>query len=133
MKRTMGLLLVLILSLTLCACGKKSGTGWQEQYDLGVRYLSEGNYEEAVISFTAAIEIDAKNDLAYIGRGDAYIAGVLYGLVKSGDVRRALEVGNALSAIKNTILGDLPASSIDEIEGVIRAHKSSGKQDEMIR
>ena len=68
-----------------------------------------------------------------IGSGDAYIAGVLYGLVKSGDVRRALEVGNALSAIKNTILGDLPASSIDEIEGVIRAHKSSGKQDEMIR
>ena len=53
--------------------------------------------------------------------------------MKSGDVRRALEVGNALSAIKNTILGDLPASSIDEIEGVIRAHKSSGKQDEMIR
>ena len=81
MKRTMGILLVLILSLTLCACGKKSGTSWQEQYDLGVRYLSEGNYEEAVIAFTAAIEIDAKRPEAYLGRGDAY--------EKMGDLERA--------------------------------------------
>ena len=73
MKRTMEVLLALILSLTLCACGKKSGGSWQEQYDLGVRYLSEGNYEEAVIAFTAAIEIDPKRVDAYVGRGSAYI------------------------------------------------------------
>ena len=73
MKRTISMLLTFAMILTLCACGKKSGTGWQEQYDLGVRYLSEGNYEEAVIAFTAAIEIDPKNALAYIGRGDAYL------------------------------------------------------------
>ena len=64
----------------LCACLLSScaqtPTGeptWQEQYDLGVRYLSEGNYEEAIIAFTAAIEIDPKQALAYVGRGDAYI------------------------------------------------------------
>lgn len=68
-----------------------------------------------------------------IGSGDAYVAGVLYGIVKHADIRRALEIGNALSAVKNTIIGDLPASSIEEIEGIIRAHKSSGKQDEMVR
>ena len=73
MKRTISLLLALVLLLTLCACGKKSGTGWQEQYDLGVRYLSEENYEEAVIAFTAAIEIDPKRAEAYVGRGSAYI------------------------------------------------------------
>ncbi len=49
---------------------------WQEQYDLGVRYLSEGNYEEAIIAFTAAIEIDPKQAPAYIGRGDAYVGSV---------------------------------------------------------
>ena len=68
-----------------------------------------------------------------IGSGDAYIAGVLYGLVSGGDIVRALEVGNALSAVKNTILGDMPASSIEEIEGVIRSHKATGRQDEMLR
>jgi len=46
---------------------------WQEQYDLGVRYLSEGNYEEAIIAFTAAIEIDPKQAPAYVGRGNAYV------------------------------------------------------------
>ena len=68
-----------------------------------------------------------------IGSGDAYIAGVLFGLVRYGDITRALEIGNALSAVKNTIVGDLPASSITEVEGVIRSHKSTGKQEEMIR
>ena len=73
MKRTISMLLTFAMILTLCACGKKSGGSWQEQYDLGVRYLSEGNYEEAVIAFTAAIEIDPKRPEAFLGRGSAYI------------------------------------------------------------
>ena len=52
--------LVLMLMILLTACGQNAKTKWQEQYDLGVRYLSEGNYEEAIIAFTAAIEIDPK-------------------------------------------------------------------------
>ena len=68
-----------------------------------------------------------------IGSGDAYLAGVLYGLIKTGDVRSALEIGNAASAVKNTIAGDMLASSIDEITGVIKSHKTVGKQDEMVR
>ena len=63
-----------MLLLGLCACAQKADTAaWQEQYDLGVKYLSEGNYEEAIIAFTAAIKIDPKNPLAYIGRGGAYV------------------------------------------------------------
>ena len=74
MKRTVSLLLALVLLLTLCGCGKKgSGAAWQEQYDLGVRYLSDGNYEEAIIAFTAAIEIDPKRAEGYTGRGSAYL------------------------------------------------------------
>ena len=63
----------LLVVLLLSACGKTTETTWQEQYDLGVRYLSEGNYEEAIIAFTAAIEIDPKRPEAFISRGDAYI------------------------------------------------------------
>ena len=88
MRRFLTVLLALTLSLTLVACGGKGS--WQEQYDLGVRYLSEGNYEEAVIAFTAAIEIDPKRAEAYLGLADAYIG--------TGDLdaaRRALEDGLA--------------------------------------
>ena len=58
--------------LLLCAC-VQNAPSWQEQYDLGARYLSDGNYEEAIIAFTAAIKIDPKRPEAYVGRGDAYI------------------------------------------------------------
>ena len=63
------------MCLVLVSCAGQSGSTrntWQEQYDLGVRYLVEGNYEEAIIAFTAAIEIDPNRAEAYMGRGDAY-------------------------------------------------------------
>ena len=72
MKRICSWLLTLALVLGLCACGQSAQAKWQEQYDLGVRYLSEGNYEEAIIAFTAAIDIDPKRPEGYTGRGDAY-------------------------------------------------------------
>ena len=76
MKRICSLLLTLALVLGLCACGQKAETTptWQEQYDLGVKYLSEGNHQEAIIAFTAAIEIDPKQPEAYIGLADVYTA-----------------------------------------------------------
>ena len=40
---------------------------------LGAKYLTEYNYEEAVIAFTAAIEIAPRFTDAYIGRANAYI------------------------------------------------------------
>ena len=64
------LILILLLAVGLLGCADK----WQTQYDLGVKYLSEGNYEEAVIAFTAAIEIDEKKPEAYISLAEVYQA-----------------------------------------------------------
>ena len=72
MKRVTALFLAAVLLLSLAACGGKDP--WQEQYDLGMRYLNEGNYQEAIIAFEAAIEIDAKRPEAYLGAAEAYIA-----------------------------------------------------------
>lgn len=69
-----------------------------------------------------------------IGSGDAYISGALYGLLSSGgDCARAVAYGNAASAVKNTIPGDLPTSNLEEIERIIEAHKETGAQSEMDR
>ena len=59
--------------LLFCLFGCAKGSAWQEQYDLGVRYLSEGNYEEAVIAFTAAIEIDPRQEILYEQLSNAYL------------------------------------------------------------
>lgn len=69
-----------------------------------------------------------------IGSGDSYIAGALYGLISSdGDVKKAVIYGNAVSAMKNTIPGDLPQSNLHEIDAVIADHYSTGFRSEMNR
>lgn len=79
MKRILNLLVLCALLVGLSACGQSTADQWQEQYDLGVRYLSEGNYEEAIIAFTAAIEIDPTRAETFVGRGDAYYGKSLLG------------------------------------------------------
>ena len=68
-----------------------------------------------------------------IGSGDAYVSGVLYGYLTTGDPMEALRFGNATSSVKNTIPGDLPASERREIEAIIRSHNATGAQSELNR
>ncbi len=68
-----------------------------------------------------------------VGSGDAYVGGVLYSLLTSDDISRAVSFGNALSAIKNTIPGDMSPTSLPELCAVIDSHKKTGPQDEMVR
>ena len=65
MRRMECALLAALLVLGLCGCGQRpaaaassAGGTWQEQYDLGMKYLEDGRYAEAVEAFTAAIQID---------------------------------------------------------------------------
>lgn len=68
-----------------------------------------------------------------IGSGDAYVAGALFGLLKYNDVQKAVDFGNAMSAIKNTIVGDMPASDFAEISRLIEMHHAEGPGDELNR
>lgn len=69
-----------------------------------------------------------------IGSGDAYISGVLYGLLSYDmDCQKALEYGNATSAMKNTVSGDLLVTDLKEIDAMIKDHKATGRVSEMDR
>ena len=68
-----------------------------------------------------------------IGSGDAYVAGVLFGLLKYGDPQKAMQFGNATSSVKNTVPGDLPSSDFKEIDRIIREHNATGPVSEMNR
>lgn len=94
-----------------------------------------------------SVMYDAKKDMYYeeepyrdievvdrIGSGDAYISGALYGLLANNfDCAQAIRYGNATSAVKNTIPGDLPSSNLEEIDTIIKAHNQKGPQSEMAR
>jgi len=73
MKKVFAGIMAILIMASICACNQKAPT-WQEEHDLGVRYLEEGNYEEAIIAFTAAIEIDPKKMETYSGLSGAYLA-----------------------------------------------------------
>ncbi len=96
-------------------------------------------------NFTSTV-YDRKTDMFYdekayegidvidrVGSGDAYVAGALYGLLTKGDCSAMVSYGNAMSAIKSTVEGDLPSTSLKEVESVIAAHRGIGPKSEMNR
>jgi len=78
---------------------------WQEQYDLGMKFLSDGNYEEAIIAFIAAIEIDPKQVDAYIRLAEIYTA--------QGDTEKAVEILN--QALESVGENETILDAIDQI------------------
>ncbi len=67
-----------------------------------------------------------------IGSGDAYLSGVLSALLLDLGPEKALKTGNAMAAIKNTVMGDMPSSDWKEIDSTIAAHEGQ-LQSEMNR
>jgi len=61
-----------------------------------------------------------------VGGGDAFIAGLVHGLLTFNDEQRALEFGVAASALKHTIEGDALISTEAEVEA-IRLGDTSGR------
>ena len=61
-----------------------------------------------------------------IGTGDAYMAGLIYGLLTFNDSQRAVEFGAAASAQKHTIPGDVNLATVAEVETLERGD-GSGK------
>ena len=68
-----------------------------------------------------------------IGSGDRYISGALYGLLTSEMIRESLQYGNAVSALKNTVPGDLPSMTLCEVEEMIKTHQEGDNGLEMKR
>ena len=125
MKKRLCILLILAMLLSMVACANTE-RDWQKQYDLGMRYLEEGNYEEAILAFTAAIEIDSSRPEAYIGRAEAYEA--------TGDLEKALDdYERAKRAAKNQKDDDLVEELedlIQELEIVIEKLNPTDKQND---
>lgn len=80
----------LIILAAVLMNGKDSKT-WKDYYDLGMQYLKEENYEEAIVAFTSAIELDSRQAIVYIGRGDAY-AGLAEREESKGNLEEAEEL-----------------------------------------
>ncbi len=59
-----------------------------------------------------------------MGAGDAFTAGLLYGLRTCGEARqRALEFAVAASCLKHSVWGDVNQVTVAEVEAVLKNHE----------
>lgn len=105
MRKIYSVFLGMLVILSLISCGKNGEEelavlDWQEQYDLGMRYLEAGDYEEAIIAFTKAIEIDKKQEDVYLSLADAYIASGQSGKAEEVLIEAAERIENSDKIIK---------------------------------
>ncbi|MFA9381772.1 MAG: sugar kinase, partial [Acetanaerobacterium sp.] len=87
-------------------------------------------YDSETDSFFNELPYEGIDVIDRVGSGDAYVAGALYGLLSRGDCGAMVRYGNAMSAIKSTVEGDLPSTSLKEAEAIIAAHEGIGPQSE---
>ena len=116
-KRIIAWLLIFVLLLGTCGCAKAQ-MSFDEQYDLGMKYLSEGKYEEAILAFEAAIKIDTKRATAYIGLSDAY--------TEMGDTEKAKEI---LQAGYEAIESEEIKIKLEEYTVGDDGHKENNKEE----
>lgn len=67
-----------------------------------------------------------------IGSGDAFDAGILYGLLACRSEQEMVDYGNAMAALKCTVPGDLPDVDREDVEKLMELHKNND-QSEMLR
>lgn len=72
MKALLVAAVALLFSLFSVGCSSSAASKISNQLELGVKYLSENKFEEAVLAYREVIKIDPKNVLAYKGLSIAY-------------------------------------------------------------
>ena len=77
-------MIFLVAAVLLTGCGKNVEQQIAEQLELGNKYLTEANYEAAIVAFNKVIELDSKQVDAYIGLTQLY--------VKTADFEKAVQI-----------------------------------------
>lgn len=88
MKRLWKLIGIFLIAAMVVGCGKSTEQQIAEQMELGRKYLAETNYEEAIIAFNQAIELEPKMFEAYMGIAQSY-----EGLNEYGEISGILDEG----------------------------------------
>ena len=127
------LALVSILTIRSISKGKIAGL-----LDLGSKYLAELDYDQAVVSYLAVIEIDPKCEDAYMGIAEAYLQMgeydkameyVMQGYSQTGD-GRLLEKAEMIQALADMAEQgeDMAAGSVDNISESAGSQKVSEEE-----
>lgn len=91
-----------------------SDNGWSALLYDGNRFYKSKKYDIRIVD--------------RVGAGDSFVAGFIYGLIKTEDLEYALEFATGASALKHTIFGDFNLVSVEEVENLINGDVSGRVQ-----
>jgi 2-dehydro-3-deoxygluconokinase len=75
-------------------------------------------------AYYSTTEIEITDVIDRIGTGDAYAAGLIYGIETGMGVAESIAFANAACALKHTIVGDVNLASVSEINEVAQGNVS---------
>ena len=104
---------------------------WEEYYELGMQYLEEENYEEAIVAFTSAIRVDDKQAVAYTGRGDAHMG---YATQLEEDPEIEEQYTEAIADYETAVeLGDEEAEpKLEAAQNALENHRNMAEYEELL-
>ncbi len=128
MKKLLSVILVVTLSLTLfTSCASVDKALASTYLNLGEKYLTDLDYEQAVVYFNKVIEVEPKNERAYLGAAEAYVA--------LGDIDSAIAIlEQGIEAVDDpteiqAMLAELLGESETEEKDEVIADKVSTNED----
>ena len=128
MRRSKPIASVFFLVLLALSLRTSHAEDWSEQQ---IPKLPEG--EKAVRLFNGKDFLTSRryeiNDIVdRVGSGDAFGAGLIYGLLVLGDDAKALEFATAAGCLKHSIPGDFNRLSVKEVEALAKGEGSGRVQ-----
>jgi 2-dehydro-3-deoxygluconokinase len=78
--------------------------------------------------FYKATEYNITNIVDRVGSGDAFAAGLIYGMTTGMDNQKALDFATAASCLKHTIHGDFNLVSVEDVEKLMKGDGSGRVQ-----
>ena len=76
------------------------------------------------VEFRETEDLDITHVVDRIGTGDAFAAGLIYGLQKLDDDYKAIEFASAACALKHTYEGDVNLATVKEVMGILGGNTS---------
>ena len=128
MKKLAALVLALALLLALFACGKAPAAIPNPPLVLGEKYLTDLDYEQAILQFDQAIRIEPKNPRGYLGKADA-----LLHLDRQADAADAIGAAAKQCKPQRTVLNEAKTavgkSLAEGFAGLATAYEKLGWKD----
>jgi len=129
MKKLLSLTIAVALLLTIAACSAQPTAIPNPALVLGEKYLTDLDYEQALLQFDQAIEIEPKNPRGYLGKADALL-----------HLERQAEAVDALSngakavqrdqrEIMQTVQVEVESAPVDGYIGIAAAYEALSLSD----